>query len=275
MKRFLIWVGWVVLWLIGPAFFFVALRNGGLSGFPLDDAWIHQTYARSLAAGQGWIYAGGQPSAGSTSPLWTMLQVPSFWLGIPPMVWSCGLGVLLLLVNAVLVMGWIRDANQQASRYACFFCLWEWHLLWAAFSGMEILLFCSWIALVMILFFPLDSSAAPADQSVGRTLLAGLVLGAGVWIRPESVLLSAVALCAAVLRRGPAGRAKAGWAFFGACAPIIAYALFEFHLGGRFLPNTFFVKTAEYSVLTSQSLLLRIFRPWVPLLAGPLVAWFP
>src|SRR5512138_2254022 len=39
-------------------------------GYPLDDAWIHQTYARNLALHGEWAFIPGRPSAGSTSPLW-------------------------------------------------------------------------------------------------------------------------------------------------------------------------------------------------------------
>ncbi len=44
-------------------------RAAGGAGFPLDDAWIHQVYARNLALHGQWAFVLGQPSAGSTSPL--------------------------------------------------------------------------------------------------------------------------------------------------------------------------------------------------------------
>jgi hypothetical protein len=43
-------------------------------GLPLDDAWIHQTYARSLADRGEWAFQAGEPSAGSTSPLWSGIR---------------------------------------------------------------------------------------------------------------------------------------------------------------------------------------------------------
>ena len=45
--------------------------RGGPLGFPLDDAWIHQTYARNLGLRAEFSFVPGQPSAGSTSPLWS------------------------------------------------------------------------------------------------------------------------------------------------------------------------------------------------------------
>ena len=57
----------------------VRLRMPGLAasrtfaGYPLDDAWIHQTYARNWAETGQLAYVVGLPSAGSTAPLWTLL----------------------------------------------------------------------------------------------------------------------------------------------------------------------------------------------------------
>ena len=41
--------------------------------FPLDDAYIHLTYARNLADGHGFAFNKGEPSFGTTSPLWVIL----------------------------------------------------------------------------------------------------------------------------------------------------------------------------------------------------------
>ncbi len=49
-------------------------------GFPLDDAWIHQTYARNLANLAEWSFIPGTVSGGSTSPLWTILLTIGHWL---------------------------------------------------------------------------------------------------------------------------------------------------------------------------------------------------
>jgi hypothetical protein len=44
-----------------------------LQGFPLDDAWIHAVYGRSLARSGMLAYNPGVPATGSTSPLWAVL----------------------------------------------------------------------------------------------------------------------------------------------------------------------------------------------------------
>jgi len=78
-------------------------------GFPLDDAWIHQTYARSLALSGEWSFFPGQPSAGSTAPLWSLLVSVGHFLSLGPFVWTFALGVITLfgavigLMNIMLV----------------------------------------------------------------------------------------------------------------------------------------------------------------------------
>src|SRR4051812_29622455 len=87
-------------------------------GFPLDDAWIHQTYARNLAVRHEWSFLPGQPSAGSTSPLWTFLLAIGFFLPRSPYLWTYLLGGLILFGLALLVENILRRAEAgYAPRY--------------------------------------------------------------------------------------------------------------------------------------------------------------
>src|SRR5512141_2244138 len=70
-------------------------------GFPLDDSWIHLTYARNLAEHGEWAFRLGQRSAGSTSPLWTVLLSIGFLIGLAPYVWAYLLGWATLTLLAV------------------------------------------------------------------------------------------------------------------------------------------------------------------------------
>src|SRR5258708_15815637 len=83
--------------------YLVVSAAGSSVGFPLDDAWIHQTYARNLGLHGEFSFVPGQPSAGSTSPLWTGLLAMGYLLRINPLVWTYGLGAVLLALNAWLV----------------------------------------------------------------------------------------------------------------------------------------------------------------------------
>ena len=57
--------------LLGVVFFISFSALTYRIGFPLDDAWIHQTYARNLARSGQLAFVHGVPSAGSTAPLWS------------------------------------------------------------------------------------------------------------------------------------------------------------------------------------------------------------
>src|SRR5512139_1211356 len=63
-------------------------------GFPLDDSWIHQTYARNLALHGQWAFRPNMPSAGSTAPLWSALLAIGYWLGLAPYIWTFLLGTV-------------------------------------------------------------------------------------------------------------------------------------------------------------------------------------
>lgn len=77
---------WLAATLVAVGVQVAWLRCGGLweyPTFPLDDAWIHQVFARSLASGQGFAYSAGAPSAGCSSPLWAVLLAVPASLGVP------------------------------------------------------------------------------------------------------------------------------------------------------------------------------------------------
>ena len=123
----------IYVWLTKPDF-----------GFPLDDGWIHQTYARNLAARGRWEYVPGVVSAGSTAPLWTLLLTLGHALGVPGPGWAyfCGAGTLVGLVLAGMAL-WRRCRPGSADRdWAVGLVLASsWPLVWASVSGMETLLF--------------------------------------------------------------------------------------------------------------------------------------
>ena len=52
---------------------------GPLGGaeFPVDDAWIHQVYARSLLRDGSLSYNPGRPEAGFSSLLWVLASLPA------------------------------------------------------------------------------------------------------------------------------------------------------------------------------------------------------
>jgi hypothetical protein len=233
--------------------YLAASRAGGFTGFPLDDAWIHQTYARNLAYTGELAFVPGQPSAGSTAPLWTALLAVGYVLRIDYHVWAYGLGVSLLALNAwlvyLLVLRWWPSATGAAVA-ACLFVLLEWHLAWAAVSGMETLLFCA--AVLSVLVLPMPAHAA----------LAGLVTGLAVLVRPDALILLPFLLARILLNARPRRPAEvfvsASFAIAGFAIVFVPYLLFNRALSGSVWPNTFYAKQAEYAILLQAPLLSRL-----------------
>lgn len=255
-----------------------AREMADVSGFPLDDAWIHQTYARSLAGGGGWSFSPGEASAGATAPLWVLLLVPGYWLGVAPFAWITLLALLQLWLVAVL--GWalwmLLDAGEKKWGFAAAGLLvFEWHLMWAAVSGMETLLY-GVLALAVTVILVLFSNYR--TDKFWAWLGLGALIGLGVFLRPEAVtLLGPVGFTALLFPRNEfTGRIKLMLAaligFFGLFA---AYLVFNHWLAGSWWPNTFYAKQAEYAVLQEIPFLTRLGSQISPLLAGVLAVLLP
>ncbi|MBN1955646.1 MAG: hypothetical protein JW900_11430 [Anaerolineae bacterium] len=243
--------------LLGLLLYLGWAQAGGAAGFPLDDAWIHQTYARNLAEYGEWSFVPGQPSAGSTSPAWTLLLAVGYGLRLPFRPWAYLLGGLCLLGTAFLAarLAACLFPNRWAAPLAAgLLCAMEWHLVWAAASGMETLLF----ALLLLALWE-QVVASPGR----RPWLPGLLGGLLVLTRPEGIV--AVAWTALLLflgpaleKRWPAGLRAALWLGVGSGLVVAPYLALNIHLSGAPWPNTFYAKQAEYAVLLAQPLLGRL-----------------
>ncbi len=251
--------------LSGLFYLVISARGYGFTGFPLDDAWIHQTYARNLAETGQLAFVPGQPSAGSTAPLWTVLLSVGYLLGAPFKFWAYSLGIALLGLT-----GWtvarlgtrLFPDYHWLGLWAGLFCLFEWHLVWAAVSGMETMLFV-WLSVLLVERY---LASRPAGHGVWLGLLGGLL----ALTRPEGLVLVALLGLDAARRVWP--RAES-WLVFakllardwaglavGLALLLGPYVAFHLWLTGQPLPNTFYAKQAEYAaILQSFPLWWRLF----------------
>jgi len=221
---------------------------GGYLGFPLDDAWIHQTYARNLGQRGEFAFMPGVPSAGSTSPLWSYFLSVGYVLRLEPRLWTYFLGALALALNAYLAGKlaqslWPEFKTGVIALVAAAVAL-EWHLSWAAASGMETALF----AACALAVFTLPPT---------RPVLLGLLVGASMLLRPDGLTLLPFAL-ARVLPAPPffpvlssPNNEKNAWlrVLLGFLMFFIPYLGFNYWLAGAIWPNTFYAKQAEYAIL--------------------------
>lgn len=245
----------------------------GRLGFPLDDGWIHQTYARNLAQAGQMAYAPGQPSAGSTSPLWTLLLSVGYLLRLDYRLWTYLLGAVFLALTAWMAYRLARRLfpdQPWAAPLAGLLCALEWHLAWAAFSGMETILYTCLLLWLMDL-----QLALCCQQSAIRYapfVMAGVVAGLLTLTRPEGLLLAGLGGLALLWRAWRAARWRGvlavvayGLAFAVVVSPWLAFNL---RVSGQPLPNTFYAKQAEYHVYLTLPIWSRLARVLLPTLAG-------
>ncbi|HEY6042876.1 MAG TPA: hypothetical protein VIX58_12165, partial [Anaerolineae bacterium] len=270
------------------AYLAFALARGGDFGWPLDDAWIHQVYARNLGQRGEFSFFAGQPSAGSTSPLWALLLSPGYWPGMDYRAWTVALGVLLLNGSAWLAG---KMANRVGERLnpgvtAAHTALWtmglmlgEWHLVWASVSGMEVLLFI-FLELALIELF-----LARANP-IGLGALAGLL----TLTRPEGAVLGGLVVVGLIaqgwlgvepgdnanfLRRARGALGEAAKFLVPLALLIAPYLYFNLAASGTIFPNTFYAKAEEYRALTSEPLVTRWLSLWLQPLTGAQVLLVP
>jgi len=226
-------------------------------GFPLDDAWIHQTYARNLADLGEWSFVPGVTSAGSTSPLWTLLlTIVHLVSQNTPLILTYSLGAFTLWGLACLAelifrqsIGW----NKTQIPIAGLMIAAEWHLVWAGASGMETLLMA---VVVLAVFYFLRTI------TLRGSILAGLVIGIGVWVRPDALTLLGPLVFVLVFQKSDWKQSvkTLRYSLAALSVPLGVYLLFNFWLSGHIWPNTFYAKQAEYAALQEIPLLTRYFQ---------------
>ncbi|NIM95714.1 MAG: hypothetical protein GTO18_18595 [Anaerolineales bacterium] len=265
------WIHWLLLTvlLVGSVggYLIFSQQTHGL-GYPLDDAWIHQTYARNLLEYREWSFVPDHPSAGSTSPLWTIFLAVGPVVGLNQQLWTYLAGGLVLLLLAVVCMQWFADRFPEGGRWKWaigLIVILEWHLTWASVSGMETLAFALLVAVVLW----------QITRKLWSPFWIGLLIGVGVWIRPGGLSLI-VPVVAAIFTQE-----KRRWVsyFVKACIGIILgiapYLLFNYWLTGSLWPNTFYAKQAEYAVHREKSIILRYLDQFLQPLIGASVLLLP
>jgi len=237
--------------------FFLSASPHSRWDFPLDDAWIHQVYARAIAGGEGFAYNEGQQEAGSTSPLWTAVTAPVHWLagdsarGVVAGVKALGALCSLWAVWSLWQVAQRATASAAAATAAASVFAVEPRLAFAALSGMETaLLVALWLACWHLTL-------------AGRPGRAMALLGLAPLVRPEAIGLqpfglAALWLCGTVER----GFWRRPGPWLALVAPGLVWAALCKLIAGSWLPNSFHLKAsvqgvAPEAVLTAARLLAQ------------------
>lgn len=260
-----------VVALIAVGFYLLVSASVFRIGFPLDDAWIHLTYARNFAEHGEWAFRLGERSAGSTSPLWTVLLSIGFLLRLAPYIWTFFLGWVVLSLLGIQAENIARrtiDAYTPRLPWVGLFFVLAWHLTWSAVSGMETLLHGFFV--LMVLGALLEGSR--------RYLTLGLLAGLSIWVRPDGLTLLGPVLFTAFLTESSwLARGQAiSKILIGFGTLFFLYLLFNLAMSGNPMPNTFYAKQAEYQIFwLTKPFLERVTEYLWPILASPFIVLVP
>lgn len=227
----------IVLETISAALYLLTARQ---FGFPLDDAWIHQTYARNLGLHGMMAFSPGVPSTGSTSAGWTALLAAGYFLHIPfffwAYLWGCAFAVATAFTAALLSYNYFGNFRNAA--IVAVICIFEWHLAWSAVSGMEISLF---IFLSLFFLLLLHRNAPPP--------IMGLVAALAFLVRPEAALLIVMyGIKSLIKNRTNLTNLLRTLVIFGVVSLIIIspWMIFNLIYNGRPFPSTIASKFMQY-----------------------------
>jgi len=232
-------------------------------GFPLDDSWIHQTFARNLALRGEWSFIPGQPSGGSTAPLWSALLSIGFLLHLSPFIWTFFLGGLLLFSLASYAEASMRTLVTEyrgVIPWVGLLVAFEWHLVWASASGMETILHALIAFLLLMLLI----------KKTSHWLILGSLAGLSVWVRPDGItFLGPIIFTVLFFLPDWKTRLRALFsAVFGFAIFFLPYLVFNLVVGGTAFPTTFYAKQAEYSNWQVSLILQRIGEGALQLFTG-------
>lgn len=257
------------------------VRTGALSGFPLDDAWIYQVYARNLVARRQWQFIPGVPSAGSTSTLFTFflstghaIRNYQYWTH------AIGLfGLFFVTLRSGYIARLVFTGVPGIGLWTIAVIVLAWHHVWAAASGMETVFF-SWMCMSVIAWT--IAISAHNRISVRQQLLWGLTFGVScgvtVMLRLEGAML--IGMCAAVLAVVFMINRRFNlflWVSTAVSAGIVVLLASQNNLAltGSLLPNTAAAKQTEFASLLERGLLVNLWAMLNPLLASALIVLIP
>ena len=221
----------------------------GQPGVPLDDAWIHFQFARNLARGDGLSFNPGQPTAGSTAPLWTLLLAGVYFVGgeFPVAGQVLSAVCFLTALGATYALGKQLTGNRWAAWLAGVIVATNGRMVWAGLSALETGLFATLSLLA--------TAAHLSDRAAHHyRLRTAALFGLAALARPEGYLLFALALADFTLQITQYALCNthrvSRFTFYSRLLPptalfaaiVLPYLVFSLRTSGHLLPNTYHAK---------------------------------
>jgi hypothetical protein len=219
------------------------VSSNGFASFPVDDSWIHLTFARTLATTGRFAYGVlNRATSGSTSPLFTFLEA-LFYIFIKD---EFAVAVIPLVL-AYCAAAWLF-----------FSLIWKYtNEPWLSVTGT--LVFLAMPSLAVLPSWGMETALVVAlllwallAYREGHWISVGLALGAAIWARPDTVVFDIALGIDFIVTRGLFPSKPTSKAILTFAVLAGAYLTFNFALSGTPLPNTFYAKLAYYGGSTAN-----------------------
>lgn len=225
-----------------------ANTQNGVSSFPLDDPWIHLTFAKNLAEYGSFSYFKNEmATAGSTSPVYTILLAAGFFITKNEMILSYVLGIAFLICSVIAFykLSSFEFGKENYFALACtgIFILDKW-MSFIADSGMETTMYIFF--LIAGFYFYKQRKAVPFAILFALTF----------WTRPDAVAFYGAIIIDYIIVSYFAKTDKSLQLFSKndlmkiagvAGGILILYFIMNLVLSGSLLPNTYNAKLTYYS----------------------------
>jgi tetratricopeptide (TPR) repeat protein len=231
---------------------FAKSQNNGF-GFPLDDPWIHLTFAKNLVDYHSFSYFKNEmATAGSTSPIYTMILAVGFYLTNNEMILSYVLGIVFLILSAIafyrLSSFDFDKENYYALIFTGIFVVDKW-LNFVSVSGMET---------TMFIFILLSAAYFYKKRKV---IPFAIFLGLILWGRPDGLTFICAIALDYLFARYFAKSDKSIKLFektelikigIISGAIVLLYFIMNLVLSGSIMPNTYTAKIIYYSAKSKE-----------------------
>ena len=287
-KYLLLFGSIAIILLIGIYFLPSSHAQNGFWGFPLDDPWIHLTFAKNLIDYGSFSYFKNEiVTSGSTSPIYTLLLAALFLLSSNEFIISYTLGGFFSAITIFFIFKLFAKHFKSfpwLGAAAILFVTIQPKLNLISVSGMETTMFIAF--LTMVFYFYITKNM----------IWLGISLGLTIWCRPDGFVIWLALIIDYIVQTKflkPQDtksetvfweRKKFLLSFVMAGVLILLYFGFNFLLSGEFLPNTYRAKLEYYQnnersyFLTTE--VLKYFSSkefiliWIPFLIGFIIVLF-
>ncbi len=224
--------------------------------YVVDDAYIHLTFVKNLAATGEFAFNRGTPVYGTTSPLWVMINALVLKALSGLSAYSI-IKTLSLMFAATSLLLFTQYCNRRFSFtigivLSVLFACNPWYLRWA-YSGMEVGLVLT-LSLSMLLL-------ADYLKGIPLGIALGLLCGLLLLTRPEFILFTLVLSIHLIADKNLnlKQRVLLLLAFFGAILLIAApWAVYADSVFGNIKPNTVLAKSTGYYLIPELMWIKRL-----------------